>query len=63
MTASGGIAMTTSAHVQFIGEITQICGVISAVAGVVLSLHHWPAALALVGGGVAFYVGKKLRGA
>lgn len=55
--------MATSAHVQFIGEITQISGVIAVVAGVVLSLHHWPAALALVGGGVAFYVGKKLRGA
>jgi uncharacterized membrane protein YkgB len=55
--------MVTSAHMQFIGEISQISGVISVVAGVVLSLHHWPAALALVGGGVAFYVGKKLRGA
>lgn len=52
-----------NAHVQFAGEITQICGVISVVAGVVLSLHHLSVALALVGGGVAFYVGKKLRGA
>jgi len=33
------------------------------VAGVVLSLHHWPAAVALVAGGARhFYVGKKLRG-
>lgn len=47
---------------QFIGEITQIAGVASVVVGLVLSLHHWPAALALIGGGVAFYVGKKLRG-
>jgi hypothetical protein len=54
---------TINANVQFIGEITQIAGVASAVAGVVLSLHHWPAAVALVGGGVAYYVGKKLRGA
>ena len=53
---------TSSAHVQFIGEVTQICGVISAVAGLVLSLHHWPTAAALIGGGVAFYIGKKLRG-
>jgi hypothetical protein len=45
----------------FAGEIAQIAGVISAVAGVVLSLHHWPAAAALLGGGAAFYVGKKLR--
>jgi len=53
---------TINANVQFIGEVTQIAGVAAVVAGVVLSLHHWPAALALVGGGVAYYVGKKLRG-
>ncbi len=46
---------------MFIGEVTQIAGVAAVVAGVVLSLHHWPAAAALIGGGVAFYVGKKLR--
>jgi hypothetical protein len=45
----------------FIGEVTQVAGVASVVAGVVLSLHHWPAAAALIGGGVAFYIGKKLR--
>jgi hypothetical protein len=45
----------------FVGEVTQIAGIASVVAGFVLSLHHWPAALALLGGGVAFYVGKKLR--
>ena len=45
----------------FIGEIIQIAGVAAVVAGVVLSLHHWPAAVALIGGGAAFYVGKKLR--
>jgi hypothetical protein len=45
----------------FIGEVTQVAGVASVVAGVVLSLHHWPAALALLGGGAAFYIGKKLR--
>jgi len=53
---------TVNANVQFIGEVTQIAGVVSVVAGVVLSLHHWPAAVALVAGGAAFYVGKKLRG-
>src|SRR5579885_1818843 len=58
----GRTTMGTNAHLQFIGEITQICGVIAAVAGVVLSLHHWPTALALIGGGVAFYAGTKLRG-
>jgi hypothetical protein len=45
----------------FIGEVTQIAGVAAVVAGVVLSLHHWPAAAALIGGGVAFYIGRKLR--
>jgi hypothetical protein len=50
-----------SAKTVFIGEVTQVAGIASAVAGVVLSLHHWPAAAALIGGGVAFYIGKKLR--
>ncbi|HEY2460423.1 MAG TPA: hypothetical protein VGI16_06435 [Candidatus Acidoferrum sp.] len=54
---------TPSAHAQFIGLIVEISGVASVVGGVILSLHHWPAALALIGGGVAFAVGKKLRGA
>jgi hypothetical protein len=45
----------------FIGEVTQVAGVAAVVAGLVLSLHHWPAAAALIGGGVAFYIGKKLR--
>ncbi len=45
----------------FIGEVTQIAGTAAVVAGVVLSLHHWPAAVALIGGGAAFYIGKKLR--
>ena len=45
----------------FIGEVAQIAGVAAVVAGVVLSLHHWPAAAALIGGASAFYVGKKLR--
>ena len=55
--------MTTfNANVQFIGEITQVAGVVAVVAGLMLSLHHWPAAVALVGGAVAYYAGKKLRG-
>jgi len=39
-----------NAKAIFIGEITQIAGVAAIVAGVVLSLHHWPAAAALIGG-------------
>jgi hypothetical protein len=50
-----------SAKTVFAGEVVQIAGIAAVVAGVVLSLHHWPAAVALIGGGVAFYVGKKLR--
>lgn len=50
-----------NAKLIFIGEVTQVAGVAAFVAGVVLSLHHWPAAAALISGGAAFYVGKKLR--
>jgi hypothetical protein len=46
---------------NFIGEVAQIAGAAAVVAGAVLSLHHWPAAVALIGGGAAFYMGKKLR--
>jgi hypothetical protein len=49
--------------VVFIGEVAQIAGVGAVVLGVVLSLHHWGAAAALIGGIAAFFVGKKLRGA
>ena len=52
----------TSEKVVFIGEVTQIAGVGAFVAGVILSLHHWPAAVALVAGLSAYFVGKKLRG-
>jgi len=47
--------------VVFIGEVAQIAGVGAVVAGIVLSLHHWGAAAALIGGISAFFVGKKLR--
>ena len=53
--------MTTNAHLEFIGLVVEIAGVAAVVAGVVLSLHHWPAAAALIGGGVAYFIGKKLR--
>jgi uncharacterized membrane protein (UPF0136 family) len=45
----------------FAGEVAQVAGVGAVVLGVVLSLKHWPAALALIGGIAAFYVGKKMR--
>ncbi|MBZ5528931.1 MAG: hypothetical protein LAN71_13645 [Acidobacteriia bacterium] len=52
----------TNPKVVFAGEIAQLAGVVSVVAGLVMSLHHWPVAAALLGGGTAFVVGKKLRG-
>jgi hypothetical protein len=56
-----GSSTTGNAHLEFIGMIVQVAGVASVVAGLVLSLHHWPAAAALLGGGVAYFIGKKLR--
>jgi len=54
--------MTTNPNLAHIGMIVEIAGVASAVAGVVLSLHQWPAAAALIVGGVAYVIGKTLRG-
>ncbi len=48
-------------HLEYVGMIVEIAGIAAIVAGVVLSLHHWPAAVALIGGGVAYVVGKTLR--
>jgi hypothetical protein len=56
-----GIFMPSNTHLENIGMIVEIAGVASAVAGVILSLHHWPAAAALIGGGVTYIIGKKLR--
>jgi len=53
----------TSQKAAFIGEVAQIAGAGGVVLGVVLSLHHWGAAAALIGGMAALFVGKKLRGA
>jgi len=50
-----------NAKVIFIGEIAQIGGVAAVVLGIVLSLHHWGAAAALIGGISSFFVGRKLR--
>jgi hypothetical protein len=50
-----------STHIEFIGMIVEVSGIAAVVGGLVLSLHHWPAAAALIGGGVAYYIGKKLR--
>lgn len=56
------VSAIISPKLVFIGEVTQISGVASIVGGVVLSLHHWPAAAALIGGLAAYFIGKRLRG-
>jgi hypothetical protein len=56
-------SLAGNARGQFIGMILEIAGVGSVAGGVILSLHHWPAAAALIGGGTAFFVGKKFRAA
>jgi hypothetical protein len=55
------VTLTTNVRVQFIGMVLEIAGIAAFAGGVILSLHHWPAAVALIGGGIAFYVGKKFR--
>jgi len=61
MSTAGTSSTTGSAHLEFTGMVVQIGAVASVVAGVVLSLRHWPAAVALIGGAVAYVVGRKLR--
>ena len=61
MATTNTAGTASNAHLEFIGMVVEIAGVASAVAGVVLRLHHWPAAAALIGGGVAYLIGKKLR--
>jgi hypothetical protein len=53
--------LTMNTRLRFIGIVLEIAGVASVAGGVILSLHHWPAAAALIGGGTAFFVGKKFR--
>jgi hypothetical protein len=52
---------TTNTHLEFIGMVVEIAGIAAVVGGLVLSFHHWPAAAALIGGGTAYFIGKKLR--
>lgn len=61
LTAKGRRSGMANAKTVFIGEIAQLAGVAAVVAGLVMSLHHWPVAAALLGGGTAYVVGKKLR--
>jgi hypothetical protein len=45
-----------------IGQVVQIAGVVSFLAGTVMSIHHYAIAAFVVCGAAAFFVGKKLRG-
>jgi len=60
--AASAQRMSTSPKAVLAGELCQIAGVFAVVLAIVLNLHHVGATVALVGGMVAFFVGKKLRG-
>jgi hypothetical protein len=45
-----------------VGYLVQLGGIASAVAGGVLSCQHLAIAACFLGGAVAYYAGKKLRG-
>jgi hypothetical protein len=62
MTTIATGATGTAPKWQFIGLVMEVAGVAAVAAGVILSLHHWPAAAALIGGGTSFFLGKKFRG-
>ena len=51
----------TFARTQLFGIIAETAGIACVVGGLVLSLHHWPIAVALIGGAAAYVAGKKLR--
>ncbi|HYB61317.1 MAG TPA: hypothetical protein VEH50_07545 [Methylomirabilota bacterium] len=54
--------MTTTTHVQRIGEIAELAGVGAFITGGILSIHHYVIAAFFLGGAAAIYIGKKLRG-
>ena len=53
---------TTSISVSKLGTISEIAGAAAFLIGAVLSIHHYAVALLTIGGAVAFFIGKKLRG-
>jgi hypothetical protein len=52
----------TSISASKLGTIVEIAGAAAFLVGAVLSIHHYAIALLTIGGAVAFFVGKKLRG-
>ena len=55
------MTVLTSAQLGFIGIVMEVAGIAAIAGGLILSLHHWPAAAALIGGGTAYFLGKKFR--
>jgi hypothetical protein len=53
---------STSISAGKLGTIVEIAGAAAFLVGAVLSIHHYAIALLTIGGAVAFFVGKKLRG-
>jgi hypothetical protein len=60
MTTSSTAASASSSK---LGWIIEIAGAAAFVAGAILSIHHYAVAALTLGGAIAFFVGKKLRGA
>jgi hypothetical protein len=54
--------MTMSISANKLGTIVEIAGAAAFLIGAVLSIHHYAIALLTIGGAVAFFVGKKVRG-
>jgi hypothetical protein len=52
----------TSISASKLGTIVEVAGAAAFLVGAVLSIHHYAIALLTIGGAVAFFVGKKLRG-
>lgn len=52
----------TSVSATKLGTIAEIAGAAAFLTGAVLSIHHYAIALLTIGGAVAFFVGRKLRG-
>jgi hypothetical protein len=50
-----------TAKQQFIGQIVQLAGAVSLAAAMVMSVHDVAIAVTLIGGAVAYLVGRKLR--
>ena len=48
---------------QSMGQYVQLAGAGAFIVGAILSLHHYAIGICFIAGAVAFYVGKKIRGA